>query len=133
MIDCSNVRFTYDGERFVLRGIDLHIADGEFELVVPIPSQANLGGEVGVAEHDRPLRVARDVLGVGFLRGRAKCLPGNIAGHGAFIRIEHGGDGACSFFAVPQLAVLLVGRNLVGVKRIVIGDLAHGRGRLRGR
>ena len=53
MIDCSNVRFTYDGERFVLRGIDLHIADGEFVCILG----GNGSGKSTLAKHMNALLV----------------------------------------------------------------------------
>ena len=30
MIHCTDIEFTYDGERLALAGIDLHVAPGEF-------------------------------------------------------------------------------------------------------
>lgn len=53
MIDCSNVRFTYDGERFVLRGIDLHIGDGEFVCILG----GNGSGKSTLAKHMNALLV----------------------------------------------------------------------------
>ena len=53
MIDCSNVRFTYDGERFVLQGIDLHIADGEFVCILG----GNGSGKSTLAKHMNALLV----------------------------------------------------------------------------
>ncbi len=53
MIDCSNVRFTYDGERFVLNGISAHIADGEFVCILG----GNGSGKSTLAKHMNALLV----------------------------------------------------------------------------
>ena len=53
MIDCSNVRFAYDGERFVLDGVSLHIADGEFVCILG----GNGSGKSTIAKHMNALLV----------------------------------------------------------------------------
>ena len=53
MIDCSKVRFTYDGERFVLDGVSAHIADGEFVCILG----GNGSGKSTLAKHMNALLV----------------------------------------------------------------------------
>ena len=47
MIHCTDIEFTYDGERLALAGVDLHVAPGEFVCILG----GNVSGKSTLAKH----------------------------------------------------------------------------------
>ncbi|MFR3273518.1 MAG: ATP-binding cassette domain-containing protein [Slackia sp.] len=57
MITCTNVEFTYDGDRLVLAGINTHIAPGEFVCILG----GNGSGKSTLAKHFNALLIRRRI------------------------------------------------------------------------